>query len=114
MGVVLEADTFSFVQIAYIKAFQQIKYMDNGISYLIVLLLNTVINIRFFGGMPVKTVAFPHFLIQPYLQLPKISSFFDAKPSFILNDHTYAGVQNIADPIVDKVFGFCPVLFDVL
>ncbi|MDD3524807.1 MAG: hypothetical protein PHQ41_08965, partial [Candidatus Cloacimonetes bacterium] len=40
------------VQIAYIKAFQQIKYMDNGISYLIVLLLNTVINIRFFGGMP--------------------------------------------------------------
>ncbi|GAB1366528.1 hypothetical protein MASR1M36_13990 [Candidatus Cloacimonadaceae bacterium] len=52
MGVVFEADTFSFVQIAYIKAFQQIKYMDNGISYLIVLLLNTVINIRFFGGMP--------------------------------------------------------------
>jgi len=53
MGVVFEADTFSLVQIAYIKAFQQIKYMDNGISYLIVLLLNTVINIRFFGGMPV-------------------------------------------------------------
>jgi hypothetical protein len=52
MGVVFEADTFSLVQIAYIKAFQQIKYMDNGISYLIVLLLNTVINIRFFGGMP--------------------------------------------------------------
>jgi hypothetical protein len=54
MGVVFEADTFSLVQIAYIKAFQQIKYMDNGISYLIVLLLNTVINIRFFGGMPGK------------------------------------------------------------
>ncbi len=62
----------------------------------------------------VKTVAFPHFLIQPYLQLPKISSFFDARPSSILNDHTYAGVQNIADPLVDKVFGLCPVLFDVL
>jgi len=52
MGVVFGADTFSLVQIAYIKAFQQIKYMDYGISYLIVLLLNTVINIRFFGGMP--------------------------------------------------------------
>jgi hypothetical protein len=45
-------------------------------------------------------LAFPHFLIQPYLQLPKISSFFDAMPSFVLNDHAYAGVQNIADPIV--------------
>jgi hypothetical protein len=59
-------------------------------------------------------LAFPHFLIQPYLQLPSITSFFDAKPSFVLNDHSYAGVQNIADSIVDKVFGLCPVLFDVL
>jgi hypothetical protein len=59
-------------------------------------------------------LAFPSFLIQPCLQLPKISSFFDAMPSFVLNDHTNAGVQNIADPIGDKVFGLCPVLFDVL
>jgi len=35
-------------------------------------------------------------------------------PSFILNDHTYTDVQNIADPIIDKVFGLSPVLFDVL
>jgi len=59
-------------------------------------------------------LAFPHFLIQPYLQLPLISYRFDAVPSFVLNDHNYAGVQNIADPTADKVFGLCPVLFGVL
>jgi len=34
-------------------------------------------------------LAFPHFP-QPYLQLPKISSYFDAMPLFILNDHAFA------------------------
>jgi len=36
----------------------------------------------------------PPFLIQPYLQLPKISSYFDAMSSLILNDHTYAGIED--------------------
>ena len=36
----------------------------------------------------------PPFLIQPYLQLPKISSYFDAMPSFILNYHAYADIED--------------------
>jgi hypothetical protein len=40
----------------------------------------------------------PLLLIQPCFQLPLITSRFDATPSFILNDHTYAGVED-----VDKV-----------
>ena len=38
---------------------------------------------------------YPIFLIQSYFQLPLITSGFHAVPSFILNDHAYAGIEEV-------------------
>jgi len=34
-------------------------------------------------------------VIQHYFQLPLITSGFHAVPSFILNDHAYAGIEEV-------------------
>jgi len=37
----------------------------------------------------------PIFSIQSDLQLPLITSGFDAMSAFIMNDHTYAGIEDV-------------------